>query len=207
MTLNKEEIKARNFKQNEKRYGVSTVYGLPISSSIRELRNILKCSLEKKFQNNFNWNNLSNIHSTILRCKSKNVNIKNVVSLKFIIEIFKNISPFELSFDEIKLSSEGILRIHFKKIKSFKNINKKILKLFEQKNKISLNIIEEPWITVANLKYTVNNIDELKLLEELKRINCIANEVYKKILVRNLKVVNYEDITFKRKKIILVIKL
>ena len=194
--INNRSITRRIAKQNEKRFGISVVYGLPIHITIFEFTKSLRKLFEKKYLRIFNWSKKRNFHATIIRCNSVKKEIHIPPTLDVVRDVFKSVTSFYLVPDKIELLDDGVIRLSFQKAAQLSNINKYYLNKFARGHKLSINVIQKPWLKIANINNVNVDINTNELNELILKWNKNMTNDLKPIFVTSLKAVYYRDINF-----------
>ncbi len=205
--INIRSIKRRIARQNEKRFGISVVYGLPIHITLVEFTKSLKKYFGKKYHRIFNWNKKRNFHATIIRCDSVKKVIHIPPALDLVRDMFKSVTSFYLVPDKVELLDDGVIRLSFQKVTQLSNINKYYLNKFARAHKLSINVKHKPWLKLANIHDVNVDLNTDELYELILKWNQNMTNDLKPIFVTSLKAVYYRDINFIKRKTLLLIEL
>lgn len=201
-------IKKRSLKKVQKRYGLSVVYGMPLHNKLINQIKIIRNLLPLNLINCFDWQSDQCLHMTILRCKSARNNF--VVfdeQLAKIQDVFQLIPRFVIYIDNIKLDSDGVIRVYFSLVPELELISEIDTDIISKITNLNYSLITSPWITVANCNYIDSSI---KLIDtEYFEINKILKKKFEDgfIEVNYLRIVKYEDTYFDSAQILHSLKL
>jgi len=188
--INTKKRKERDIQINENLYGISCVYGLPISSVLeKDIKQVLKKVNEcaETFNVQENW---MNMHSTLVRCKGMKEFNQNFCDLIcFYDYIFNNFSGFDIYGFIPSIGEDGAVR--FLLDSNFLSAET-IFRFNQASAKYQFDFLRLPskiWINAGEL-YDIK--DRNKLLEIIK-----YNKLEQVQHVSEVKLVFFKDIKFR----------
>ena len=189
MMIKEESIKWRNNKIQQQRFGISVIYNVINNNELQTILNYNINRLEKFLPDTFIW--YPKWHVTFVRCESVqhpfNVSREEYAFLQ-LKELLKHQRPFLLKYKYSEIGEDGVLRSYFKKKKK-NDFN--IVDNFYKIKKLNYKIIEEPWISLGNIK--LKSFENAEFYFD-KLENIVGKFKIFDILVKEIECVYYEDI-------------
>ena len=181
---------------SSKKYGVSCVYGMPLSSILEQLC-IRYIEVIQNLDSTFVVKNqIHKLHMSVIRCKGQSNDMfdKELICM-FYEELFKNFSSFQIIDYHIGIGEDGAVRLFLETDFSIDSMQHRLQVL---QNKYGLNgfrMTSEFWINIGetNQVFNENGINHKVKSEMKKKFSVTVNE---------LKVVYFEDIAFHNSEII-----
>jgi len=193
--VNASNVNTRSSKFKQERYGISIVYGLPISGSILQYFERIKDIVVDRFPGCYTWYSIENLHSTLIRCKSKSsrISLRSYYGHSFIRSL-SSIKKFRMTTSNITISDDGAIRLFLNSEDFPLAVSNDLILRFSEDNSLSLTLVKNPWITLANLIPNTEIVRKVNsgLSSFWQNINLDETE----ITVNSLKSVYFQDTGF-----------
>jgi len=186
------------YKRKVSRYGLSLVYGMPVSKTLeRRLVHIQKV-VEGAVPRKYVWYRPQQFHVTLIRGRSSDRPLSlGMKSIYHIARAFPRCQRFKLSAGDTLLCPDGYVRFFFKRANILRGLDEKVVKNIEKQVGVSWRRIPAPWASIGYLA----TVDENK--EELMKVwNNTSDRILKmqlrptSVLVTKAKLVYFSNITF-----------
>lgn len=200
MLINPSLIQERVHKMHQSRFGVSLVAGVPLpidlQTSVVELQEIL---------NNLTVGsviliNPPSLHLTILRSKSVETPINNIVIPNTFIQMVREIDSFYTEWSSLTLDTDGGIRAHLSPDCYPTYLRKQGANLARQiSDSMALQITyqDNSWLTIATLNNTLHANDYANLI-----IDLLLRTTLPIVIINKLKLIYYHDLCFVKTEVI-----
>ncbi len=186
------------YKRKVWRYGLSLVYGMPVSKVLeRRLIHIQKM-VEGAIPRKYAWYRPQQFHVTLIRGRSSDRPLSlGITSIYQIARAFPHCQRFKLSASDTLLCPDGYVRLFFKRANILRGLDAKTVKNIGMQVGVSWRRILAPWASIGYLATVHQNKEELMKVWN-NTSDCISKMQLRptSVLVTKAKLVYFSNITF-----------
>lgn len=188
-----EDVKRRNDKIIQQRFGISVIYNTNQDDTLNQEMCVYSKKIDAIFPNCFVW--YPNWHMTLIRCESVEFPFKvksNDSFYKQMVNELKIQPQIKLKYTHSRIDSDGVIRCFFSKTNWGELC---AVKNFYMSKNLNYSIIENPWIAIGNI--IPEKCENVK--RNIEKINCIINENnIPDICIDIVDFTYYEDVLLRR---------
>ena len=185
-------------KTRQRRWGLSVVYGLPVSSIFKEFVALVQSETEEKIPETYNWYSASKLHATLIRGKSAE-RLLPPISRHLIENIVCKINKcpsFALKLKGTRPEVGGHVRVMCECTNPFPYLTEMDFKDMERETGRGWRPTANTWVSIGYLKESCNKLTRSKVWQTtISTLSRFSSMMPSEVVVRAVKLLHFTNIT------------